>query len=129
LEFLGKSRRRYPGKINSVNANKPDLIGPRLLSAAIINPSEIVLTFDETLEKSLSVNSFSISPTALITSLSFASISLREIKLKLNESLAERQLYTITISNLFDCAGNAIQENYNHLRLLYPKWVRWEISL
>lgn len=110
-----------PGKINSVNANKPDLIGPRLLSAAIINPSEIVLTFDETLEKSLSVNSFSISPTALITSLSFASISLREIKLKLNESLAERQLYTITISNLFDCAGNAIQENYNHFTFALPE--------
>lgn len=110
-----------PGKINSVNTNKPDLTGPRLLSAAIINPSDLVLTFDETLEKSLSINSFSISPAALITSASFTSISLREIKLKLNESLAERQLYTITINSLFDCAGNAIQENYNHFTFALPE--------
>ncbi|MDZ7651004.1 MAG: hypothetical protein U5K54_29875 [Cytophagales bacterium] len=54
----------------------------------------MVLTFDEALAKSLSsVNSFSISPAALITSVSFTSISLREINLKLNKSLAERQLY------------------------------------
>jgi hypothetical protein len=110
-----------PGKVNSINANKPDLTGPRLLSVVVTKPDELVLTFDEALEKSLSVNSFSISPAALITSASFTSISLREIKLKLNESLAERQLYTITINNLFDCAGNAIQENYNHITFALPE--------
>lgn len=110
-----------PGKINSINANKPDLTGPRLLSLVVTKPDELVLTFDEPIEKALSVSFFSISPELLITNAFFASISLREIKLKLNENLAERQLYVITINDLSDCNGNAIQENHNHFTFAVPE--------
>ena len=71
-----------PGKINSVNTNKPDVTGPKLLSVSVVNPDELLLVFNEKLEKSLNTNSFLITPLVGINTVTFTSRSLREVKLK-----------------------------------------------
>ncbi|MEQ1585721.1 MAG: lamin tail domain-containing protein [Cyclobacteriaceae bacterium] len=110
-----------PGKINSINTNKPDATGPRLLSASVVQPDELLLVFNEKLEKSLSTNSFLVSPSVGINTASFSSLSLREIRLKLIQNLAARQLYTVTVSNLRDCNSNLIQEEFNELSFALPE--------
>lgn len=110
-----------PGKVNSVNTNKPDATGPKLLSVSVVNPDELFLVFNEKLEKSLNINSFLISPIIGINTASFSSLSLREIRLKLIQNLEARQLYTVTISNLRDCSGNFIQEGLNEFTFALPE--------
>jgi len=110
-----------PGKINSVNANKPDLTGPQLVSVAAIQANEVLLSFNEKLEKPLSTTLFSIEPNIEISTAVFSSPSLKEVKLTLAETLEPRKLYTVTITNLRDCSGNYIQESFNNLSFALPE--------
>ena len=47
-----------PGRQNSVDANQPDVTGPRLLGVVATNPGEFVMTFDERLARSALVGNF-----------------------------------------------------------------------
>jgi hypothetical protein len=109
-----------PAKQNSVFANKPDLLGPKLLNV-IAQPTQLILAFNEKLEKPLGNLSFSISPTIPISNYTFKDAALTEIKIELNQPLVLRQLYSIQISKLSDCAGNFIQENFNQLSFALPE--------
>lgn len=110
-----------PGKTNSVSANKPDLMGPKLLSVAVINTNKVLLRFDEKLEKSLSDITFQIAPQIDVAHSSFTTLSLREISLELFQDLSLRQLYTIEINNIRDCNGNTIQQDFSHLTFALPE--------
>jgi Lamin Tail Domain/Bacterial Ig-like domain len=110
-----------PGKVNSITANKPDLIGPKLLSVTVVNPNELVLRFDEKLEMPLSTVTFNITPSINVNASLFTSLSLREIKLVLGQDLSSRQLYNLEITNLRDCNGNFIQEDFNQLSFALPE--------
>ncbi len=104
-----------PGKINSVNANKPDITGPKLLAVVAEADQQLELIFNEKLEKPLSGIAFECSPAATVSSYTFSDLSLKQIKLDLVQPLAQRQLYSVTVKNLRDCAGNFIDENFNKL--------------
>lgn len=110
-----------PGKVNSVNANKPDLTGPQLLTASAISANELLLQFNEKLEKDLSQVSFVISPTILVSKVEFTNSALREIRLTLSENFSTRQLYTVEVKNLRDCNGNFINEEKDHLTFALPE--------
>jgi hypothetical protein len=110
-----------PGKVNSVNANKPDLTGPRLLSIAATQPTELRLSFDEKVEKPLTGVLFEITPTVNVAQALFTNASLREVKIILAQPLAPRQLYTLEVKNLRDCAGNFIQPEFNKLNFALPE--------
>ncbi len=109
-----------PGKQNSVFANKPDLTGPRL---ATVVPSEtaLILSFDEKLEKPLGTVSFLIDPSIGVSKYYFNNSSLTEIKVELSQPLVQRQLYSIQVSNLRDCAENFIQADFNKLSFALPE--------
>jgi|APTNR8051073442_1049403.scaffolds.fasta_scaffold00001_784 hypothetical protein len=103
-----------PGTQNSVFANKPDLTGPKLISAIPISTTEVVLKFNEKLDDQLPVsNDFTITPTHPIVQVSFSDISLRSITLELNESLQSGLTYSITTQNIWDCNGNLVQPEFN----------------
>ena len=110
-----------PGKQNSVNANKPDLSGPKLLSLVMLRPNQLHLIFNEKLEKEISPASFLIDPTVLVYKVQFKTKALREIILDLTEALSSRQLYTITIKNLRDCNGNLIQDEFSTIKFAMPE--------
>jgi hypothetical protein len=110
-----------PGKTNSVNANKPDVTGPKLLSVSLVTPDELILVFNEKLENSLTPNLFLITPTTGVANVSFTSLSLREIKLTLTQNLETGILYTVALTSLRDCTGNFIQEEFNELPFALPE--------
>lgn len=110
-----------PGTVNSVNANKPDLTGPKLLSVAISSVTELLLTFDEKLETSISESLFSFEPTLSILAIEFTSPSLSQLRITLSDNLQPQQLYSVSISGLRDCAGNLIQETHNQKQFALPE--------
>jgi hypothetical protein len=110
-----------PGKVNSVNANKPDVTGPKLLSVSLVTPDELILVFNEKLEKSLTPDLFLITPTTGVANVSFTSLSLREIKLTLAQNLETGILYTVALTSIRDCTGNFIQEEFHELPFALPE--------
>jgi len=110
-----------PGHLNSVHTEKPDLTGPKLLSVAVPSETELILTFDEKLEASVSQYLFSFEPALTISEIKFTSTSLRQLRITLNNHLQLRQLYSVTISGLRDCAGNLIQETHNQKVFALPE--------
>ncbi len=110
-----------PGKQNSVFANKPDLIGPQMLSVIPQSATLLTLTFNEKLEKDLSNAVFSISPNGSVLKKNFTDLTLRQITLELTQALSLRELYTIVVTNLSDCSGNLIQQDFNQLSFALPE--------
>jgi len=111
-----------PGQQNSVRANKPDLTGPKLLSAIPITPSQLKLRFDEKLESTLPVaGSFLITPSITVSTVSFPSSTLKEILLELAVDLEPRTTYSVAVSNVFDCSGNIIQPAFSEVLLGLPE--------
>ena len=110
-----------PGKQNSVFANKPDLTGPQLLGVAPQSSTSLKLTFNEKLEKDLSATVFTLTPSVSISKRYFIDLSLRAIVLEFSDALALRELYTVVVTNLRDCSGNLIQENFNQLSFALPE--------
>ena len=110
-----------PGKQNSVLANKPDLTGPRLLTVTPVNSTQLLLTFDEKLEKPLGLLSVALAPPTPISKVSFNNQALTEIKIDLSQALEQRKLFTIQVGNLRDCAGNFIQEAFSQLSFALPE--------
>lgn len=110
-----------PGKQNSVFANKPDLTAPKLLSIAATQSNQLLLAFDEKLEKPLGNVTFTITPSIPISKFTFNNSALTEIKIELSQALTLRQLYNLQISNLRDCAGNFIQSSFDKLNFALPE--------
>lgn len=111
-----------PAQQNSVKANKPDITGPKLLSAIPVSAAQVKLRFDEKLESALPVaESFLIEPSTSVTAVSFASSTFREVLLDLSATLQPQQTYSITVSNIYDCAGNPIQPDFNRTTFGFPE--------
>jgi hypothetical protein len=111
-----------PAKQNSVFANKPDLTGPKLLATIPVNASQILLQFDEKLSRELPLqSSFIFEPAVSTSSITFADESLRSIKLELSSQLLTNTLYTVTLTSIYDCAGNAIRNIFNTNEFALPE--------
>lgn len=110
-----------PGHLNSVHTDKPDLTGPKLLSVAVPSETELILTFDEKLEVFVSQHSFSFEQALTISEIKFTSTSLRQLRITLSNTLQPKQLYSITISGLRDCAGNLIQDGHSQKKFALPE--------
>ncbi|MDQ6756023.1 MAG: lamin tail domain-containing protein, partial [Bacteroidota bacterium] len=100
-----------PGKKNSIDASNPDKTPPKLLRAFAVDNLNITLVFDEPLDsmKGATANNYSISdgigvPQTAVT----APPVFDRVNLKLNTPLAANKVYTVTASNVTDCAGNTI---------------------
>jgi Lamin Tail Domain/Bacterial Ig-like domain len=98
-----------PGGENSVHASNPDVAPPEIVSAIIASPTILEITFNEKLD------GCSIVTATAVPDLSFSAIlystTLRKIILTTTSDFLPSTNYTITLSNVFDCPGNAIVEN------------------
>lgn len=110
-----------PGKRNSVSANKPDLTGPALQVVTPVNSMQLIIGFNEKLEKNIDLSSFQFTPDLKIGSAHFTDLSLRHVQITLAEEMKTRQLYAIHIANLRDCNGNIIQEEYSRAEIALPE--------
>lgn len=111
-----------PGQQNSVFAHKPDLTGPKLLSAIPTSSVQMLISFDEKLATdALSNATFIFTPSLSINASAFTDLSLRKIFLELSSDLVAGLTYQIKIESLFDCAGNVIQENFSDFTFGLPE--------
>ena len=100
-----------PGTQNSVFANKPDITGPKLLSAVPISAFELQLQFDEKLEKLLPEDlTVNIDPLLEVEAVYFSNPSLTTLVVTLADEIQQGIVYSINAENLYDCAGNLIQK-------------------
>ena len=100
-----------PGNVNSIFGSKPDLIGPKLLSATAITQDSLILSFDERLD-TLTFKSvtFTFEPTLSIDH-SIISNDLREVTIIFSRPLKPSVAYNLVISKLRDCNRNIIDKN------------------
>lgn len=111
-----------PGLVNSVFANKPDLTGPQLTSLNVIASNKLRLTFNEKLKNPISsANTISIIPDPGIADIYFDTKALRSLIIELSSTLTTKQLYSITVNNIFDCNGNPIDIDYSQIEFALPE--------
>jgi hypothetical protein len=110
-----------PGTQNSVFANKPDLIGPKLLSAIPLSSTILRLQFNEKLENEIPLAStVHIDPKVTITSVSFVDGSLRELDLNVDLFQGET-LYAVKVQNIRDCNHNVVQDEFSSYQFGLPE--------
>ncbi|RYF90891.1 MAG: hypothetical protein EOO03_02670, partial [Chitinophagaceae bacterium] len=103
-----------PGKRNAVAGVNTDAAPPVLLRAYASNEFNVVLVFNESMDssKAAMAASYSISDgigvPVTATPLSFA---FDRVLLRLNNPLQRNKIYTVTATNITDCAGNVIAAN------------------
>ena len=100
-----------PGKKNSVDAINKDQTSPKLLRAFAGDSVNITIVFDEPLDslKGATASNYSISdgigiPQSAIT----VAPVFDRVNLKLSTPLLRNKVYTVTTTNVTDCAGNII---------------------
>lgn len=97
-----------PGAVNSVNGSNPDLNGPSIISAVVVDPRNLKIQFSEkVLVGSIVPANFSISG-----GIAIADVSLDEdgitANMALNSPLLENTAYQLLANNVTDCSGNLI---------------------
>ena len=101
-----------PGFVNSVYSLAPDIISPRINSVSVIDSLHISVCFDDAIAASqLSVASnYSITSIGSPTLASATSGNMC-VTLALASKLINATNYTVTISGITDCSGNALNPN------------------
>jgi hypothetical protein len=111
-----------PGKQNSVFANKPDVVGPKIVSVLPVSTTELLVRFNEKLEDVLlSSQLFSIEPEMQILGASFADSMLTSVMISLGQSPDLTTTYALTVHDIRDCAGNVIQEQFSKMKFGVPQ--------
>ena len=100
-----------PGKKNSVDGVNTDNTAPRLLRAYATDSVNVVLVFDEPVDivKAAAVSNYTISD-GIGQPQAAAAISpaYDRVALRLNTALQRNKVYTVIVSAVTDCAGNAV---------------------
>lgn len=100
-----------PGKKNSVDGANIDNTAPQLMRAYATDSVNVVLVFDEPLDiiKAAVIANYSISDgIGLPQTAGAIAPAYDRVALRLNMPLVRNKVYTITVSALTDCVGNAI---------------------
>lgn len=99
-----------PGRVNSIFGSRPDLTGPKLLSAMAITEDSLILTFNERLDTtSLKSVTYTFEP-ALLIDHSIVDEALRQITIVFSGPLQKSLDYQVKVLGLKDCNGNIIGE-------------------
>jgi Lamin Tail Domain len=111
-----------PGTQNSVFENKPDLTGPKLISAIPISATALLVKFNEKLYATLpTANSFAFEPAITVSNLIFTDPSLTTLSIAFSQDLQSGTLYSVAVQNIYDCNGNEIQPNFSVAEFALPE--------
>lgn len=103
-----------PGRKNSIDADRPDNMGPKLLAVAPVDSLTLSVMFNETLEKPLrSTLKLSLSPQIDILSIAFSDLSGTRLTVTLAEPIVPGKVYALTVTGIADCPGNPIQRDFS----------------
>jgi hypothetical protein len=84
-----------PGEVNSVHANKPDVVPPKVLGVFALSADSLLFTFDE---RPFANGNYSMAGDAFVRD--------KSIVLVVSERLQTKTMYSITIKDVADCNGN-----------------------
>jgi hypothetical protein len=99
-----------PGKINSVDAEKPDLMAPEIVSAFLVSPDTVVLEFNERLAKNvLTTAKFDFKDIGISVLSRTIDEDLRVIRLTCDKPFSPGKQYLLQISDVSDCTGNVFR--------------------
>lgn len=110
-----------PGKINSVNGVNTDATPPQLKRAYTLDSLNVVLVFDEPLDSlsGATISNYSLNGINVVSAVTVAP-QFNSVQLKLATPLQALTVYTLTVSNVTDCKGNAIGV-YNKTKIGLPQ--------
>jgi hypothetical protein len=110
------------GKQNNVYSEKPDLSGPMLKSAIALGNNSLELVFDERLSAIVPpVSAFHIEPLVEIENVELMHTSLNILTISVTRPIQNGVSYSITLTDVFDCAGNVIQPEFNSFTFGKPE--------
>ncbi len=96
-----------PGAQNSVFAIVPDTQAPALLAAQVLAPDQVRLLFNEPMDvATLAAGSYTLDPPVAVNAVVVENPL--AVRLDLAAALVVGQLYTVSVTNVQDCPGNAI---------------------
>lgn len=97
-----------PGQPNSGRESFTDNDGPTLINSRTINPSTLILRFDEPIDSTSAALSdhYSIDKGITISKAVTLPPLFNEVQLFLNSSLQEKIIYTLSTTGIPDCTGN-----------------------
>jgi hypothetical protein len=102
-----------PGRINSINASRPDLTGPKLLQAIALNEFQLLLRFNEKLaETSPDQIRIDISENVEVAEIYFYDESKTQLLIVFSHPIQASKKYGLSVTEVYDCPGNKIQEQY-----------------
>ncbi len=97
-----------PGMVNSAAESLPDSFGPSIDKAFAPSAQALIISFNESVNiDGLSVNNFKITPAIGVERLQVLNTS--ELLIMVSDAFLASTTYKVTVSNIFDCAGNLIQ--------------------
>ncbi len=98
-----------PGKINSINALKPDFTAPELWRAEALNTQTVRLTFNEPMSQSSIQNgTYLLSDGLTVSQVQPLAPFFKEAILTISPPINPQQSYQITVEGLTDCNQNLI---------------------
>ncbi len=113
-----------PGKINSVYSTAPDVVVPVITGVSIIDSTHITVCFSEAIDVSqinvasnYTINNGIGTPQSAIANTSFTCVDLT-----LNAQLILSTTYTLTMTNLSDCSGNALNPTSINFTYAIPSY-------
>jgi hypothetical protein len=108
------------GSVNSIFNDTPDVTGPSVIGVQVLEADRVELLLSEPIaESSVSASAVGISPVAIIANAAGMQPELTSVNVQFATPLDTAVLYTITISGLTDCEGNA-QAGNNAASFLIP---------
>jgi len=101
-----------PGFINSVYSLAPDIIAPKISAVTVLDSLHISVCFDD----AITTSQLSIASNYTITGVGSPTLSTPTsgnmcVTLALSSKLVNATNYTVTISGITDCSGNALSPN------------------
>lgn len=99
-----------PGAMNSVAGNLNDTLAPQLVRATVLSNAVIQLIFDGTLDAASAAvaANYSVQPGITVLSAQATGSDGSTVDLQITPEIDSNTVYTITVANLIDCAGNAM---------------------
>lgn len=111
-----------PGSENSVSWQKPDLKGPELMGAAVLDSSSIILQFSERLHPDkLSFLNVVIEPALKVVEKMLIMPLGDRVLLQMDERIKPGITYELQIDNAIDCSGNVAGRTYQKATFVLPE--------
>jgi len=110
-----------PGKQNAAISQMSDSRGPRIIHALATGSQSLQVKFNERLSHNIQDVSFTMTPEVAVESIFFGNIIGDVMDIRLSESLAPGEVYTLGLNNLADCAGNPINSDYDQALVILPQ--------